>query len=111
MLHAMLYVIIIIKSEVSLFHIVIIFVHACVPEMFVTSYSVTYCMYIPGKRDFVFIIIAQFMMSANSRKRFGLGIVSVCLYIILSHYHHYANLSEAVGLMKCLSDILCQVCG
>ena len=32
------------------------------PEMFVKSYSVAYCI----NRDFVFIIIVQFMMSANS---------------------------------------------
>ena len=31
--------------------------------MFVTSYSVTYCMYIPGNRDFVSITIVQFMSS------------------------------------------------
>ena len=38
-------------------------------------------------RDFVFIIIVQFMMSANIRIRFGMQIVFVCLYIIPSHYH------------------------
>ena len=38
-----------------------------------------------------FIIIVQFMMSANSRIRFGLQIVFVCLYITPSHYHHCAN--------------------
>ena len=43
---------------------------------------------------FIFIIIAQFMMSANSRKRFGLQIVFVCLlYSTLSHCHHCANLN------------------
>ena len=36
---------IIIKSEVSTFPIVIIFFRGCVPEMFVTSCSVTYCIY------------------------------------------------------------------
>ena len=43
------------------------------------------------KREFVFISIVQFMMSANSRTRFGLQIVFVCLYITPSHYHHCAN--------------------
>ena len=43
------HVIIIIKSEVSTLPIVIIFFRGCVPEMFVTSYSVTYWIYIPGK--------------------------------------------------------------
>ena len=87
------HVIIIIKSEVSTFPIVFILFRGCVPEMFVTSYSVTYCIYIAGKPGicFVFISIVQFMMSANSRTRFGLQIVFVCLYITPSHYHHCAN--------------------
>ena len=42
-------------------------------------------------REFVFISIVQFMMSANSRIRFGSQIVFVCLYITSSHYHHCAN--------------------
>ena len=37
------HVIIIIKSEVSTFPIVIIFFRGCVSEMGVTSYSVNYC--------------------------------------------------------------------
>ena len=61
-------------------------------------------------RDFVFIVIVQFMMSANSWTRFGLLIVFVCLYITPSHYHHCANLSEDIELIKCLSDIFCRVC-
>ena len=88
-----MYVIIIIKSEVSTFPIVFIFFRGCVPEMFVTSYSVTYCLYIPFRenQEFVFISIMQFMMSANSRIRFGLQILLLCLYITPSHYHHCAN--------------------
>ena len=42
-------VFIIIKSEVSPFPIVIIFSRGCVHEMRVTSYSVTYCIYVSGK--------------------------------------------------------------
>ena len=42
-------------------------------------------------REFVFINIVQFMMSASCRIRFGLHIVFVCLYITPSHYHHCAN--------------------
>ena len=42
-------------------------------------------------REFVFISIVQYMMSANSRIRFGLQIVFVCLCITPSHYHHCAN--------------------
>ena len=42
-------------------------------------------------REFVFISIVQFMMSANSRIHCGLQIVFVCLYITPSHYHHCVN--------------------
>ena len=34
--------------------IVNIFFRGCLPEMFVTAYSVTYCMYIPAKQGFCF---------------------------------------------------------
>ena len=60
-------------------------------------------------REFGFMSIVQFMMSANSRIRFGLQIVFVCLYITPSHYHHCANLSADIELIKCLSDIICRV--
>ena len=99
------HVIIIIKSEVSTFPIVIIFIRGCVPEMFVTSYSVTHYIYVPGKTGICFIIIVQFMKSANIRIRFGLQIVLVSLYSTPSHHHHCANLSEGIELIKCLSDI------
>ena len=61
-------------------------------------------------REFIFIIIVQFMMSANSRIRFGLQIVLVCLYSTPSHYQHCANLSEDIELIKCLSDVFCRMC-
>ena len=61
-------------------------------------------------REFVFIIIVQFMMSANIRIRFGLQIVLVCLYCTPSHYHQCTNLSEGIELIKCLSDIFYRVC-
>ena len=48
------HVIMIIKSEVSTFSIVIIFSRGCVPEMYVTSYFITYCKYIPGKPGMCF---------------------------------------------------------
>ena len=61
-------------------------------------------------REFVFIIIVQFMMSANIRIRFGLQIILVCLYSTPSHYHHCANVSEGIEFTKCLSDIFGRVC-
>ena len=104
------HVIIIIKSEVSTFPIVIIFFRGCVSEMFVTSYSVTYRIYILGKPGICFHYFMQFMMSANSQIRFDLKIVFVYLYITPSHYHHCASLSEDIQLIKCLSDIVCRLC-
>ena len=58
------------------------------PEMFVTLYSVSYCIYILGKPGFFFIGIVQFVMSANSRICFGLQLVFVCFCITPSHYRH-----------------------
>ena len=89
---------------------IIIFFRSCVPEMVVTSYSILSLIAYTFRenRDFVFIIIVQLMMSANIRIRFGLQIVFVCLYITPSHYHHCANLSEDIELIKCLWDIFCR---
>ena len=102
-------VIVIIKSEVSTFPIVIIFFRGRVFEMFVTHFLSRIAYTFRENWDFVLIIIVQFMMSANSQIRYGLQIVFVCLYIIPSHYH-CANLSVDIELMKCLPDIFCRVC-
>ena len=48
------HLIIIIKSEVSTFPIVVIFFRGCVSEMVVLSYSVIYYIYIPGKLGLCF---------------------------------------------------------
>ena len=45
----------------------------------------------PTRAPFTNISIMQFMVSANSRIRFGLRIEFVRLYINPSHYHHCAN--------------------
>ena len=82
-------------GSIQLSHCYHIF-RGCVPEMFVTSSSVTFCIYVPGKPRICFFIIVQFMMNANSRIPFALQIVIVCLYSTPSHYHHCANLSEDI---------------
>ena len=51
-------------------------------------------------REFVFIIIVQFTMSANIRIRFGLQFVPVCLYSAPAHYHDCGNLSEGIELIN-----------
>ena len=67
-------------------------------------------------RECVFIIIVQFMMTASSRKRFGLKIVFVYSYITACHYHHCANLSKDIELIMSkirhiLSVIHYTICG
>ena len=103
------HVIISIKSEVCTFPTDIIFIVVvclrCLLHHILSHIAYTF----RENREFVFIIIAQFM-SANSCIRFGFHIVFVCLYITPSHYHHCTNLSEYIELKKCLSDIFCRVC-
>ena len=58
--------------------------------------------------DFVSSLLCS--ICPNSRIRYGLQIVFVCLYITPSHYNHCANLSVDIELMKCMPDIFCRVC-
>ena len=68
------------------------FFRGCVPEIYLLHHILSLIVYtFRDNREFVFISIAQFMMSTNSRIRFGLQIVFVCMYIAPSHYHHCAN--------------------
>ena len=62
--------------------------------------------------DCVFIIIAQFMMSADCPIRFGLRVVFVCLCITTAHSIILRTFLETLKtqLTWCLSDIFCQVC-
>ena len=104
------HVIIIIKSQVSTLPIVIMFSVVvclrCLLRHILTLIAYTF----RENRDFIFIIIVQFIMSLNSWIRFGLQIVFVCLCITPSHYHHRGNLSEDIELTICLSDMFCRVC-
>ena len=83
--------VIIIKLEVSTFPIVFIFsVVVCLRCLWHHILSLIVYTF-RENRELVFITIVQFMMSANSRIRFGLQIVFVCFYNTPSHYHHCAN--------------------
>ena len=82
----------------------------CVPEMFVISYAVTYCIYVPGKPGICFHYYCAVYDECKYSDTFGLQIVLVCLNSAPSHYHHCANLSEGIELIKCLSDKFCRVC-
>ena len=104
------HVINIIKSEVSTFPIVIIFSVVVCLRCLLHHILLLIAYTFRENREFVFIIIVQFMMSANSQIRFELKIAFVYLYITPSHYYHCASLSEDIELIKCLSDIVCRVC-
>ena len=103
-------IIIIIKSEVSTFPSLSYFsVVVCLRRLLHHILSLIAYTF-RESRCFVFTVIAQIEMSANSRIGFDLKIVSVCLYTSPSHYHHYAKLSEDIEPIKCLSDIYFRVC-
>ena len=63
----------------------------CVPEMFVTSYSVTYCIYIPGKPGFCFHYYCADYHECKHSDTFGLADRVRLLYITPSHYHNCAK--------------------
>ena len=93
------HVIIIIKSEVSTFPIVIFSVVLCLRCLLRHILSLIAHAF-RENLEFVFIIIVQFMMSANIRIRFGLQIAFVCLYSTPYHYLHCANLSVGIGQVR-----------
>ena len=80
------HVIIIIKSEVPTFPIVIIFSVVvclrCLLHHILSLIAYTF----QENRDFVLIMIAQFMMSANSRIRFGLLCRSYSVFFCTLHH-------------------------
>ena len=47
------------------------------------------------------------MMCANNRIYHDLIVGFVCLHFTLLHRHHYADLSESIELLKCLSGTFC----
>ena len=72
-------------------------------EMFVTSYSVTYCIYIPGIPGFCFHYYCAVYDECKYSDTFWLA-DRVRLFVHLpSHYHHCAKLSEDIELpVRCI---------
>ena len=52
------------------------------------------------------------VLSISFLQYMGLHVLNwpVCLQITPSHYHHYADSSEGIELLTCLSSICCRVC-
>ena len=88
------YLIIIIKSKVSIFSIVVIFsVVVCLEWLFYR----------------MLLLQGRFMMCGNNRVHYDPIVVFVCFHITVPHYHHYADVSEGTELLKCLSGTFCRV--
>ena len=73
----------------------LLFFRGCVPEICLLHHIVSLIAYTFRKtREFVFVTIEPFMMSANSRIRSGWQILFVCLYITPSH--HLSSLCKLI---------------
>ena len=58
----------------------------------------------------LFPLLMFSLVFANDLIHYGLQVVLICLQITPSHYHHYADLSVGIELLKCLPGIGCRVC-
>ena len=67
----------------------------------------TYLIYI---YIYIIIIIIIIFIIIIIRVQYGLMVIYGYLHITLPHYRHYADLSEGIELLKCLSDIVCVEC-
>ena len=99
----MTYRIIIIKPEVSIFPFVVIFFRGCVSEAAVPSYVVGFIYIRESLVLFLVLLCSIINMCANDRVHYDPMVIFVCLQITLLHYHHYADVSEGIELLKCLS--------
>ena len=93
-------------GSIHLSHCCHIFFRGCASEMVVLSYSVIYYIYPGTLRPFFHYWCSVYGICNWSDTL----IVSVCLLITPSHYHHYADVSEGIELLKCWSGICCRVC-
>ena len=65
---------------------------------------------IPGKLGLCLLLQCSLLMCPNNRIHYDPMVVFVCLHITLPHYHHYADISEGIELLKCLSGRFCLEC-
>ena len=100
------HLIIIIKSEVSTFPIVVIFsVAVCLMWLYHHMPSVSYI----SRESWVFCLslLCSLMMCAKDEVHYDPMVVFDCLHVTLRHYRHHAELSENIELLKCLSGTFC----
>ena len=56
------------------------------------------------------LLLCSLMMCTNNQILYDPIVILVCLHITSSHYHHYADLSEGIGFLKCLPGTFCLKC-
>ena len=96
------HLIIIIKSELSTFPLVVIFFHNCVLQVVIPSSWEIWVL--------LLLLLCSLTMCTNNWAHYDPMVVYIFLHITLPHYHHYADVSESTELLKCLSGTFCQVC-
>ena len=102
-----IHLVIIIKSEVSTFPIVFIFLSVvmCLRWLYHQMLSASY---LSLESWVLFLLLpCSFMMCANNRIYYDPMVVFVWLHFTLPHFHHYTYVSESIALLKYLSGTLC----
>ena len=99
------------NRKYQLSHCYHIFFRVCVPEMLVTSYSVIYCIYIPGKPEFLYSLLLRSLWWV----RIVESVLACRSYSFVCCTVHYLIiiivqiLTEDIELTKCLSGIFCRI--
>ena len=95
-------------QSINLFHCCHIFLWLCAWS----GCSIVCCRFhiCPGKHFFRLLLLCSLTMCANYRVHFDPMVVFLCLHITLPHYHYYADQSQGIGLLKCLSGTFCLEC-
>ena len=98
---------IIMESELSIFLVVVTF---CLAVCMMWTYRHILPPVSCISRDswvFVFIATVLYMTCANNQLYHGLKVVFVVFHITLTCHHQYADMSEGIEYIKCVSDIFC----
>ena len=92
--------IIITKSKVSTFSIVVIFPLLCARG----GCGIICCRFhiYAGNAGLFLLLLCSLMLCANDRVNYGPMVVFVCLLITLPHYHHYADVPEGIEFLNYL---------
>ena len=56
------------------------------------------------------LLLCSLIICTNIGIHYGSMVLFICLHFTLPHYHHYADISEGVELIKCSSGTFCQLC-